>query len=112
MHLADIVLATHFAFVLLVVGALPLIWIGAARGWRWVRNFNFRLAHLGAIVFVVLEALLGIACPLTVWEDALRGDSRSAGFIARWLARLLYYDFPEWVFMCAYVGFAALVALT
>src|SRR3954465_947024 len=109
---ADVVLAVHFVFVLFVVGGLPAIWTGAACGWRWVRSFAFRVAHLGAIVLVALESLAGIACPLTVWENALRGSLDSTSFVARWLQRLLYYNFPEWVFAWAYLAFAALVALT
>jgi hypothetical protein len=109
---ADLILIVHFAFVLFVVGGLPAIWIGAARGWRWVRNFKFRVAHLAAICFVALEALLGMACPLTVWEDALRETLTETGFVARWLHRLLYYSFPDWVFTCVYVLFALVVAAT
>jgi hypothetical protein len=111
-NFADAVLALHFLFVLFVVGGLPAIWIGGARRWRWVRSFKFRVAHLCAILFVALEALLGIACPLTTWENVLRGNLDSTSFVARWLGRLLFYSFPEWVFICAYVGFAGVVALT
>lgn len=110
--LADFVLAVHFLFVLFVVAGLVLIWIGAARGWRWVRNFWFRAAHLAAIVFVAGEAITGVTCPLTLWEDALRGGSDGTSFIGRWLSRLLYYNFPEWVFTIAYVSFALVVAWT
>jgi uncharacterized protein DUF2784 len=110
--LADFVLAVHFLFVLFVVAGLVLIWIGAARGWRWVRNFWFRAAHLAAIVFVAGEAITGVACPLTLWEDALRGGSDGTSFIGRWLSRLLYYNFPEWVFTIAYVSFALVVVWT
>jgi hypothetical protein len=113
MHwLADLILVAHFAFVVFVVGGLPTIWLGAACGWRWVRNFKFRVAHLAAISFVALEALLGVVCPLTEWEDALRGAPAATSFIARWLHRLLFYSFPDWVFTTAYVLFAFLVAAT
>jgi hypothetical protein len=112
MHLADLVLGIHFLFVLFVVGGLPAIWIGAVRRWRWVRNIGFRIAHLAAICFVAFEAVIGMACPLTVWEDALRGGPVEDSFIARWLGYLLYYRLPEWVFIGAYVGFALLVAAT
>jgi hypothetical protein len=98
--------------VLFVVAGLPFIWIGAARGWRWVRNFKLRVAHLAAISFVALEALLGMACPLTLWEDALREAATDSGFFARWLRRLLYYSFPDWVFTSAYILFALLIAAT
>lgn len=110
--LADLILIVHFAFVMFVCSGLVFIWIGAAAGWRWVRNFGFRAAHLAAICFVALEALLGIMCPLTAWEDALRGAPGETSFIARWLHRLLFYSFPEWIFTAAYVAFALLVAAT
>jgi hypothetical protein len=110
--LADLVLIAHFAFVLFVAGGLALIWIGAAAGWAWVRNFWFRTAHLGAIAFVAGEGLLGIWCPLTVWEDALRGTRDEMGFIARWIHRLMFYDLPEWLFTTAYVLFALVVLAT
>jgi len=109
---ADLILVIHFAFVLFVVAGLPMIWIGAARSWHWVRNFKLRVAHLAAISFVALEALLGMACPLTLWEDALRGAATDTGFVARWLRSLLYYSFPDWVFTSAYALFALLVAVT
>ncbi|HUF82794.1 MAG TPA: DUF2784 domain-containing protein [Burkholderiales bacterium] len=110
--LADIVLFIHFAFVLFVTGGLALIWVGAAAGWKWVRHFWFRVAHLAAIAFVAAEGVLGIWCPLTVWEARLRGDDSEKSFMAEWVHRLLYYDLPEWMFTVAYVLFGALVAAT
>lgn len=110
--LADVVLVVHFLFVLFVVGGLAAIWIGAAAGWRWVRGFWFRIAHLAAIVFVAAEALAGVWCPLTIWEDALRGRHEEKSFVARWVHRVLFYDFPNWVFTAAYVSFALIVLAT
>ena len=111
--LADFVLIVHLAVVLFIVGGLALIWTGACLGWRWVRNFWFRVAHLAAILFVAGEALLGIWCPLTVWEDWLRGGTRGeTSFIARWVHRILFYSFPEWVFTIAYALFALAVIAT
>lgn len=109
---ADVVLVLHFAFVLFVVGGLVAIWCGAALRWQWVRDRRFRLAHLAAILFVTAEALAGIACPLTVWEDALRGTSTDTSFIARWVHSVMFYQLPEWMFTLAYAVFAAIVALT
>ena len=110
--LADVILIVHFLFVAFVVGGLALIWIGAAAGWQWVRNFWFRVAHLAAIAFVAGEALVGVWCPLTVWEDALRGVRGEKSFVARWIHRLMFYDFPGWVFTTAYVSFALVVIAT
>jgi len=110
--LADAILMVHFAFVLFVVGGLALTWVGAAAGWDWVRNFHFRVAHLAAILFVAAEALAGIWCPLTLWEAQLRGSDAEKSFVAHWVHRILYFDFPEWVFTAAYAVFAAAVAAT
>ncbi len=111
--LADIVLVAHFLFVVFVVGGLAVIWIGAALDWTWIRNFWFRAAHLGAIGFVAAESLVGILCPLTVLEDALRQGGRpESSFVQRWLSRLLYYDLPERVFTVTYFIFGLIVALT
>ena len=109
---ADAILVLHFAFVIFVVGGLAAIWLGAALGWKWVRNFAFRVAHLIAILFVAAEALVGVMCPLTVWEDALRGRASEKGFIARWIHGVMFYELSPWVFTVAYVSFAAAVAAT
>ncbi|SEK96726.1 DUF2784 domain-containing protein [Nitrosovibrio tenuis] len=112
MPLADFILVVHFLFALFVVGGLPVIWIGTWMGFGFVRNPRFRLAHLVAILFVAGESLIGMVCPLTTLEDALRGAETSNSFVQRWLHRILYYDFPEWALTAAYVLFALLVALT
>lgn len=111
--LADAVLIAHFLFVLFVVGGLLAIWVGAALGWTWVRNLRFRVAHLAAILFVAAESLVGIACPLTVWEDLLRqAEAGQGSFMQRWVGRLLYYNLPEWIFTVVYALFALLVLAT
>jgi hypothetical protein len=110
--LADVLLVLHFVIAAFIVGGLLFVWIGAAFRWRWVRNRWFRFAHLAAIAFVAAEALLGIACPLTVWEDLLRGGVRPESFVARWVYRALYYNAPEWVFTVAYSLWAAATVAT
>ena len=114
--LADAILIVHFMFVLFVIGGFALILFGAVAGaalrWSWVRARAFRSAHLGAILLVAAESLVGVACPLTVWENALRRSGpQDASFVGRWVARLLYYDFPEWMFAAVYTVFALAVAL-
>jgi len=109
---ADALLVLHFAIVLFIVGGLILTWAGVALGWGWIRNPWFRYLHLGAIAFVAIEALLGVACPLTVWEDMLRGGVRAESFVGRWVERLLYYRAPEWVFTAAYVAWTAATLVT
>jgi polyferredoxin len=109
---ADAILVLHFAFVAFVVAGLAAIWLGAALQWNWVRARRFRVAHLAAIFFVAAEALAGAVCPLTVWEDALRGRESETSFIARWVHRVMFYNLPEWVFTAAYVAFAIIVLAT
>jgi hypothetical protein len=110
--LAGAVVVIHFLIVLFVVAGVPLIYVGAARGWAWVRSWRWRLLHLGAIVIIAAESVLGIACPLTIWEDRLRGRQIATGFIERWIDRLLFYEAPACLFTASYVAFAALVLLT
>jgi hypothetical protein len=110
--MADVILVVHFAIVLFIVGGLIAVWIGAALRWSWIRNAWFRYLHLAAIAYVAAEALLGVVCPLTVWEDVMRGGVRPESFIGRWVRRLLYYDAPEWVFTTAYVAWTAATLVT
>jgi polyferredoxin len=110
--LADAVLVLHFGIAAFIVAGLIAVWIGAAFGWRWIRNPWFRYLHLVAILFVAAEALLGIACPLTVWEDLLRGGPQAESFVGRWVHRLLYYRAPEWVFTAAYAAWAVAALVT
>ena len=113
--LADLVLATHVGVVLFVIGGLAAIFIGNCYGWRFVNAWWFRAAHFAAIAIVVAQAWLGIVCPLTALESALRlkagGTGYETSFIEYWLTRLLYYDAPAWVFTAAYTLFGLAVAV-
>lgn len=113
---ADAILLAHLIFVVFVVFGLLLILTGKRLHWSWVRNPWFRLMHLIAIGAVVLQSWLGVICPLTIWEMALRskaGDGVYAGsFVSYWLQRILYYQAPEWVFGLCYTLFGALVAVS
>lgn len=105
----------HGLFVGFVVFSLPLVLAGGLWSWRWVRNRCFRLSHLLAIALVAAQAWLGVPCPLTTWEMALRSRAgRSVyteTFIGHWLQEILFYQAPDWVFISAYTVFAGLVAL-
>jgi len=107
-RLADIVLIVHLLWVLGVLLPIPLMLIGALRGWRWIRSYRLRIAHLLMISIVVAESLLGLICPLTLWEQALRSTSQQSAssrpFVEYWISRILFYDFPGWVFTSAYVA--------
>ena len=114
--LANAVLVLHLALVGFVVGGLLLIVAGNLAHWRWVNGLAFRLAHAAAIAAVVVEAWLGLTCPLTTLEMGLRSQASTAtyggGFVEHWLQWLLYYDAPAWIFTISYSVFGLIVAAT
>jgi len=112
---ADFIVVFHLCYVLFAVGGELLIVLGWLFRWPWIRNFAFRIVHLLAVVVVAVEALIGVFCPLTEWEYRLRflaGQivEGEIPFMARLVRRLIFYDFPAWVFTVAYILFALLVA--
>jgi hypothetical protein len=111
--IADAVLLLHVLFVAFVVIGLFLIFAGKVLVWSWIRNPWFRLAHLLAIGIVVVQSWVGVICPLTTLEVALRsraGDTAYSGtFISHWLGMILYYQLPAWVFVVCYTAFGAAV---
>lgn len=112
-NFADAILVLHVLFVCFVVLGLVAVYLGSLLQWRWVRNRTFRLLHLAAIAIVVVQTWLGVICPLTTWEMALRAEvgtaTYSGSFIQHWLHKLIYYNAPQWVFILLYTGFASLV---
>jgi len=111
--LADAVVVFHAAYVAFVVFGFAAILAGAALRAQWVRNFWFRVIHLAAIALVLVEALIGMICPLTLLEDRLRvraGDTAYRGdFVAYWVHRIIFYDWPPWVFAVLYASFTIAV---
>ena len=115
--LADLLVVFHFCYVVFCVGGWIVIVAGGILRWGWVRNVAFRIAHMAAVALVAAESLAGAWCPLTVWEYQLRlraGQTveQQVSFVARLVRSIIFYDFPAWAFVAAYVAFALLVALT
>lgn len=117
--LADVVLAAHTALALFLTFGLAAIWLGLWLDWGFVRGRAFRLTHLAGLAVVALESVLGMACPLTDLESALRSAAQPlpgaapyrGGFIAHWLGRILYYDCDERVFLTLYLAGLGLTLL-
>lgn len=106
------ILGLHLAIIAFNVAGCVLVPVGAWRGWRWVRAFWFRLAHLLSLAVVALQALLGRACFVTIWQGDVSGNSHAQPLIADWINRLIYWPLPLWVFAAAYVVvFAYVIAL-
>jgi len=113
--LADVVLLCHFAIVSFVVFGIVLVWVGHFRRWEWVRNFWFRAAHLATIGIVAAEALGGVVCPLTTWENQLRlaaggGERYATSFVEHWVHKAMFFELPSQVFTIGYVVFFLAVA--
>jgi len=114
---ADTVLILHALFIAFVIFGLILIWIGYFAGWSWTRGLKFRIAHLLAITYIVVQSFAQIACPLTELENNLRirgGQEPYAdtGCIAYWLHRAIFFQAPSWVFTVVYTAFGLLVVAT
>ena len=112
--LADVVLITHFLYVLFVVGGLLLIWSAGFMEWQWVKLFWFRIIHLASIAFVAAISMFGIPCPLTILEGNLRvaggADFYNQSFIQYWLHKILFYEASGEIFTLIYSTFAIAVA--
>ena len=114
--LADAIVIIHAAYVAFVVFGLAAILLGVAMNWRWTRSLAFRITHLAAIALVCLESIVGVICPLTSLENSIRVRGGAAqytdDFVAYWAHRMIFYNFPPWIFTTAYISFAILVAIT
>lgn len=110
---ADSLLGLHLAYAAFIVLGVAAILVGWRLRWRWVRNPWLRAAHIASMALVAAEAVVGMACPLTVWEFALRGGTgQPQAFIPRLASRILYYNLPSWLFVLAYLALlAAIIAL-
>jgi Protein of Unknown function (DUF2784) len=114
--LADLIVIFHVAYVSFVVFGLLAILAGIVFRWGWVRNIWFRVIHLTMIAIVVGEAVAGVPCPLTIWENQFRiqaGQTNYPGdFLGYWAHRLLFYRAEPWVFTLIYAlfGLAVLAA--
>jgi hypothetical protein len=114
--LADLLVIVHFAYVMFVILGLLLTILGGFLNWGWVRNRWFRGIHLAMILIVVVEAWVGIICPLTLWEQELRSAAGQqiyqGDFIAKWVHEALFFQAPPWVFTVCYTVFGGLVLVT
>jgi len=105
---AAAIFSIHVGIIAFNVFGLIAVPLGAWRAWAFVRVFWWRALHLGALAIVALQAVLGRACFLTIWESDLlarlgRPASR-APLIESWIDRIVFWPLPLWVFALLYVG--------
>jgi len=103
--IADIVLVIHFCVVIFMISGFVFIPIGYKFDWGWIANTRLRIFHTGMMVFITLETLLGITCPLTSIENSLRGIYQSKSFIEYWITQIIYWDVPAHFFIILYCMF-------
>ena len=100
--IADIILMFHFAIIFFITFGFFLIPIGYSFDWIWIKNSKLRICHCGMMIFVTLETILGITCPLTLIENSLRGINDSTSFISYWISQIIYWNFPTQFFIILY----------
>ncbi len=106
---AVLVLALHLAVIAFNVLGLAAIPLGARLGWAWTRSRWWRAPHLASWALVAVQALMGRACFLTIWEDQLSGAAAGPPLIQRWVDRAIYWPLPIWAFGAIYLAMFAAV---
>jgi hypothetical protein len=94
--LAEAILGAHLVVIAFNALGLAAIPVGAALGWAWVRIRWWRLLHLASWAVVAVQAALGRACFLTLWQDAAAGAPSGQ-------------PLPVWAFAVLYLVLFALV---
>jgi hypothetical protein len=109
---ADAILAAHLAIILFNVFGLVAVPIGSACGWCFVRIRWWRVLHVALLAVVAVQAALGRACILTLWQARLEGASAPPPLIMGWVEGAIYWPLPLWVFAVLYAvvfGYALLL---
>ena len=114
-ELAEAIFWSHVAVIAFAVFGLVAIPLGAWNGWNFVQVFWWRAMHLGLLGIVALQAVLGRACFLTIWEsDFLRRAGEAASnepLIRRWVSQAIYWPLPLLFFPMLYVAVCAFTLL-
>jgi Protein of Unknown function (DUF2784) len=108
MLFAELIFWLHITIIGFNVFGLVVVPLGAWRGWSFVRIFWWRALHLLMLIAVAVQAALGRACFLTIWEDELMtrsGESTThTPLIQGWLSELIFWPLPLWVFAALYIA--------
>ena len=104
MTILEAVLAVHIAVILFNVFGLVAVPVGALRNWRFVHIRWWRVLHVLSLATVAIQALVGRAYFLTVWQDELSAlQQPSTPLILRWINQVIYWELPIWVFAELYL---------
>jgi len=100
------VLYFHFAVVLFNLFWLIAVPVGGWLGWRFVRNYWWRAAHIAVLILVAAQAVAGRLCFLTILQNNLHGragDITPPSLLTRIVTRAIYWPLPGWAFAPLYV---------
>jgi len=107
LHLAQLVLGVHALVALFVVFGMIVVPVGAAQRWTFVRGFSFRAVHLGIVLIIALQKVLGATCFLSVWEfellDAAGGAATRMPALQAFTIGIIHWDMPLWFFTALYL---------
>jgi len=105
--LAQLVLTIHALVALFVIFGLVAIPLGGQLGWSFVRSIWWRSAHLGVVIIVALQKVVGATCFLSVWEfdllDRAGLATRQMPAEQSLLIRIMHWDMPLWFFTALYL---------
>jgi len=114
-EIAEAIFWFHVVVIAFAVLGLVAIPLGAWGGWKFVRVLWWRAIHLGLLGIVALQALMGRACFLTIWEsEFLRRAGEAASnepLVQRWVSQAIYWPLPSWFFAILYVAVCAFALL-
>jgi len=106
--LAQSVLTIHALVALFVVFGMIAIPLGARLRWPFVYSIWWRSAHLGIVILIALQKVLGQTCFLSVWEfDLLDRAGRSVEHMPAaqsLLTRIIHWDMPLAFFTALYLA--------
>jgi hypothetical protein len=82
--MATLILSFHLLIILFFIVGFPAGLILNHRGLRYF--------HSAALAVVTLLMILGIPCPVTIWEESMGDVSYEGSFIATWLKQIVYLE--------------------
>ncbi len=99
---ADIILFFHFILVFFITILFFIVPIGYKFEWNWVSSIKVRVIHFFLMLLITIETFFEITCPLTYFENTLRGNLHSASFVGKLVSQLIYWNLPNIFFTVIY----------
>ena len=108
--MADLLMVTHFAWIIFMIWGFVLTIRGFFRP-AFFDRWLFRTVHLGGILVVAALEVWGKYCPLTIWENALRrhydpSTDYPGSFIVGHIKDLVYPNVDPWLLTIPTIGLA------